>query len=578
MSTVTPPPPRTPVPPQGGPSLASAIVLKPPPVLSSLQPGQAFTATMTAQLAAGQLQVDTAFGLLTLQTGLNIPKGAVLSLVLSAHHPRPTVHIAAVNGQPVGAAKAGQGQVAQGLQASTQPLQAGQTVTATLLRPADGVGLQASQSAQGGPQGPATSQGATQSPAPAQSGQGARAAQATSSAPNAAQTSGPSSQPAQALPSATGPRGSAATTSPSAPGSGGQGGATPQASSGAGQAALGSQAAQSGQARATLPAGTRFSATIQRIDAPGAALATQSAAAAKPLAQGQVLTGAVSGRTQAGQPIVQTPAAPFALGAPGTLAEGAKVSFRLDSLPLAPLEMDDGLEALQGLGRERVGTGALRDLTDALRHLAQADPARLAQVAQNALPQPGAKLSNQMLFFLSALKGGNVRGLFGDASMRILETERPDLAQRLGSDFQTMARLADEPQQGDWRLALIPLWNGEELDQLRLFWRHGGGGEGGEDDGEETRFVLDVELSRLGHLQIDGLVKAKRHHLDLIVRSDQPLPQDMRAEIAEIFDAARDTAGLGGQVGFQAKPANFIAVPEPSADAPPGTAGPGLFA
>ena len=75
--------------------------------------------------------------------------------------------------------------------------------------------------------------------------------------------------------------------------------------------------------------------------------------------------------------------------------------------------------------------------------------------------------------------------------------------------------------------------------------------------------MLDLDLTHLGHVQIDGLVKPKRHHLDLILRTDQPLPEPMRAEIAEIFEAARDLVGLGGQVGFQTDPPNFIPIPAP---------------
>jgi hypothetical protein len=162
-----------------------------------------------------------------------------------------------------------------------------------------------------------------------------------------------------------------------------------------------------------------------------------------------------------------------------------------------------------------------------------------------------------------------LKGLFGDSALRVIDKERPGLLARLGSDFQTMSRLADEPQQGDWRLALIPLWTGEKLEQLRFFWRGGGGEEGGEED-EETRFVLDVDLSNVGHLQIDGLVKAKRRHLDLIIRTDQPLPAEMRTDIGQLFEDARETLGLGGQVAFQAAPANFIATPGASPGTSPG--------
>ena len=45
-----------------------------------------------------------------------------------------------------------------------------------------------------------------------------------------------------------------------------------------------------------------------------------------------------------------------------------------------------------------------------------------------------------------------------------------------------------------------------------------------------------------------------------MVRSDRPLPVRMRDEIRRIFAEANDIAGIGGTVGFQSTPANFIEI------------------
>ena len=41
--------------------------------------------------------------------------------------------------------------------------------------------------------------------------------------------------------------------------------------------------------------------------------------------------------------------------------------------------------------------------------------------------------------------------------------------------------------------------------------------EGG--DQECTRFVIDVDLSKIGRLQLDGMLRNKGKHMDLIVRN-----------------------------------------------------------
>ena len=44
-----------------------------------------------------------------------------------------------------------------------------------------------------------------------------------------------------------------------------------------------------------------------------------------------------------------------------------------------------------------------------------------------------------------------------------------------------------------------------------------------------------MELSQLGRMQLDGLVRGGNKRLDLIVRSATPLPGHMRDDIRRIF-------------------------------------------
>ena len=132
--------------------------------------------------------------------------------------------------------------------------------------------------------------------------------------------------------------------------------------------------------------------------------------------------------------------------------------------------------------------------------------------------------------------------------------------------------MADSPS-GDWRLFFIPLLGGDQVQQLRLFLRHGqqgsGGGGGGEEDDEPTRFVVELELSRLGDLQLDGLVRDKR--FDLILRTRAPLPEFMRRDIAQIFQDANGATGYAGNIGFQSSTAwRFMPIEVPADVASPG--------
>jgi len=554
MSTVVPPsstPPPPPPPTQAGQSNAVAVVLKAPPTLvQSIPQGQAVQATVTQTPQPNQVQVQTALGSVTLQSVMTLPKGAVLTLVLSNLQP-PMFQIAMVDGKPIpGALTAAQAKAAglplpaPGPAGGAVALQAGTKVAAVLLRPAQAAPTVVPQSATPGAQA-----GTTAPPSIA-----AQASPPTlTSTPQTLQM-GQASATTGAAQTTTAPTSASAATTP----------ATMQTSTAAATVAK----PISPSAASILPSGTRFSVTVMNIGSPSTVITPQPGAATKGITPGQTVVGTVIGRTPQGQPIVQSPNATVTLDTKALLVDGAKVTFRIETGPTLPAPSS----AAHNLGRAGVGMGLVNakgwdDYSEALKTLASLDPARFQSVIQTALPQPGAKLNNQILFFLSALKGGDLKSLLGDTATRLLTKERPGLMGRLGADFKAMSTLSEQPQSGDWRLALIPMWNGERLEQVRLYQKNAGGGDdedGAEDD--ETRFILDLDLSNLGHLQIDGLMMSSKNRLDLILRTEQPLPEDMHRDIIDISAAALELLGLTASISFQARPEDFVQFPP---NAPP---------
>jgi hypothetical protein len=84
------------------------------------------------------------------------------------------------------------------------------------------------------------------------------------------------------------------------------------------------------------------------------------------------------------------------------------------------------------------------------------------------------------------------------------------------------------------------------------------------DSGE--RFLLDIELSQLGPLQFDGLVKRKAKNFDLIIRSEQPLPAEMRRDIDSLFLQSLVSFGLQGSVAFMPGAAKIATPPLKASD------------
>lgn len=549
MPTVQPPPPPLLVAAAQPVGQAVAVVVKAPVTLNQLPQGSTVQATVepspTQSLPANQVQVNTALGPITLQTTVAIPKDAVLTLTLAQLVPQPQFLISELNGKPVTSAMLSQ--LKPGL-TSTPPLATPPT-TSTL---AQGTQLSATLVR------PTVTQ--LQLPLP-QTGESPVSAAPLPTAPTVPGPGGQPSSTASALP----PSAPVILTSSPQPALNvpGQSNPAPAPSPGALNSAQPAQGS-AGQTLVQLPSGTRLNISIVRIDSPSAALNAPVAQLGNGLNVGSTVSGTIIGTTPQGQPIAQTPHAVIALETTAKLAEGARVVLKIESAPLPPAIPNSAKLGRMMLGDTPLQSKTWPNLDEALQVLAQADPARAQHLAQTALPQPGNKLSAQMLFFLSALKGGDVKAWLGENTTRILDRERPGLIGRLNGDFQVMSKMADEPQSGDWRLALVPLYNGGQIEQLRMYYR-GGGEQGEEEDGaDDTRFVLDLDLSNIGHLQIDGLMKTSSKKLDLIVRSEEPLPTAWRTDIINIFTTGQDITGIGGGLAFQAAPGNFIEFPPPT--------------
>ncbi len=565
MTAVVPPPPPT------GPSVPPApqpiVVVPDPPVpLTRLSPGARLDGIVLAQDAKGQVQIQTSLGTLAVQTTVPLPRDAVVVLLVQSLGPQAQLQIAFLDGRPppVGArpalpggaapsaatlepagapASAGAGAAAaKGTAgAAPVPLGAGGTDTATLLRPFPGPAAgTAPRAAPGGP-------GATAAHAPfaaARTGfpgpAGPPAARGAAHAPPAAARSMPAA--ARSTAAAARSMATAARSTAARPGAHG--------ARGTGQAA----------AEGALVAGTRMTVRVLAVQpatqaAPAAALRGPAAG----LAPGQTLTGTVAGMTASNQPMVHTRAGVLALATRTPLPQGGTVTFQVTGDPVPPPAPETA--PLRGAREGLVLSRNWPNLDEALVALNDANPVLAQHLVNAVIPRPDAHLGANILFFLAALRGGDIRGWLGDGPGRLLQRVRPDVMARLKDDFGRLARLAEDPGPGDWRIALIPVHNGAQIERIRLFLRgHGEDEEEGTGGRKGTRFVIDVELDRFGRLQLDGLVRARNKRLDLIVRTAAPLPARMHDDIRRIFRDANQLTGITGGVGFQAAPPNFVEV------------------
>jgi hypothetical protein len=325
------------------------------------------------------------------------------------------------------------------------------------------------------------------------------------------------------------------------------------APSGAGSAVAG--AAPGGH---TLPAGTRL--VVRWSDgAPSPAGAT-GLRPATPLTPGSRHAGEMIGTVGGNRTMVRMAGGVIAVeGAPPPAARTPIVEIvRLASVPLETFAA--GRMTSAPTGGPDGPASRWPALSEAAGLIAAAERQRGGSALRGDVPRPDRDLAAALLRFLTALGGGNGADWPSPAGQRLLDRRAPGLLPRVGEEMREAARLFDPPSVADWRSATLPFVTPEGTRMLRFSRRGGRKGETADGKPTGTRFVVDVRLSRLGRVQLDGLVPAESRRFELMVRTETPLPAEVRDGIRAVFAEATAIGGLGGALGFQASPATFVEV------------------
>ena len=198
-------------------------------------------------------------------------------------------------------------------------------------------------------------------------------------------------------------------------------------------------------------------------------------------------------------------------------------------------------------------------LEESLELLKQYAPQQAARFAQR-IPNTQSELVNSVLFFISAVKGGDIRRWLSQPVAQSLEENAPSLLARLSGDALSMVRVqtADAPDQ-NWHMFLFPLTHKEETTQARLYVR-GDEEQDPSGDRQGVRFVMELSLSRLGEIQLDGWVHtfSGAKQFDLILRSPKPMSTQFEAESTALFEEALRAIHYRGGLSFEHGFAQFV--------------------
>ena len=514
------------------------------------------TGTVTGQAPDGALQVRSQLGEIALRAGTNVPPDRQVSLQIPplsgkaaemspAQLARSPIPVSLLLPRPAAAQVAGQ--------AAASPAPAGPS-PGPQSPPAPAQALQSA------PAGPATRASA---PAPTITTAGPAPAGAPPTAPTlpgstnqaggiAPQSAAPQPQLPATGGTTTAPTAGGTTTAPA-------GGPPSPAPSGATVA----NPATGGQPAGAVPQLGRPALSPQVVTQaanPPATTPVQSQAPQGQAPQGQApaAPGPQASPAQASAPSATNPAAAPPAASAATVGSAGRAGETARPAP-PPLPVAPGAGADDALPVESARRVPV--LREAVSILSATDPALAAQFVRSVVPQGNSQLAATLLFFLSATRGGDIRGWVGDrVTSRMEDAGRADMLPRLSAELAGTTRPAPDPAAGEWRSQTIPLYQDGDIGGLTMHVRAPGDENGSADDTGEggRRFLIDLDLSRMGPLQLDGLVREKR--LDVTIRSQAAFPETMRQDMRTLFRDASETVGLHGGLTFQAGGHDWVTV------------------
>lgn len=192
-------------------------------------------------------------------------------------------------------------------------------------------------------------------------------------------------------------------------------------------------------------------------------------------------------------------------------------------------------------------------LTHALDTLRQTDESAFEAV-KAVLPQTGGKLPALMLSYMNAAaRGVSFSDFIGEANVAALaKTENgATLLKRLEREFSTAAKKATDGKNA-WKGWDIPLLSGSVVEPVSLYLQRPNTDEfrRAQTDRKQAgvRFAVDINLTRLGKIQLEGLAHRQTRRFDLILRHQNALPPDFDAAVRGIFTQTLTALNYTGTV------------------------------
>ncbi len=174
-----------------------------------------------------------------------------------------------------------------------------------------------------------------------------------------------------------------------------------------------------------------------------------------------------------------------------------------------------------------------------------------AQILGRIIPSPAnpSNMGPAIMLLAAAIRAGDLQGWMGDKKLEMLQKlGKGDLLSRLSGETSSLAANNDTPST-EWKSVPVPILWQNEISKVLFHVRQEPQDDNDEQGDIGTRFIFDLDLTTMGAVQLDGLVRGNR--LDLIVRTKESISYPMQEAMKKAYADALDGTQIYGELGFQ---------------------------
>ena len=191
----------------------------------------------------------------------------------------------------------------------------------------------------------------------------------------------------------------------------------------------------------------------------------------------------------------------------------------------------------------------LEELLDKLNYSGKTPTQK--EFLQSIISRPGKNLTASLAYFLGAVRTGQAANWTGNLFNEQPFSNRERLLEQLQDDFRFMQR-ASEPSETGWRGFFLPLLDDNHLSIIQFFLRHDHNRKHHEktkNENNTVQFLVEVNLTTIGTMQIEGRIKNKE--LNLVIRTKKFLESHFKQGIERVFINTLTTSELVGKLTFR---------------------------